>query len=432
MASKLRQRREAGLKRLALVGFGGLLVLLFVVVGVAVGIGDPSIPSGAVAVVEDAPEGTGTITEKELQHGIVQAAAQSQIKPLPKPGDEQYDGLRETALGELLQSIWLQGLAAEMGIEVTPKEIAAELKKLKEQSFGSEKQYQEFLVESHFTQADVVDRVKIQVLSTKIQEQIREETLPPSSGEIQDYYEAAKATQFTTPESRDIRIVVNKSKSKVEEAKAELEKDDSVESWEKVAKKYSSDPATKNKGGLQSGLTEGGVSEPLNAAVFAAEQGELEGPPLKESRGFVIFEVSKIAPEQVQELEAVKSQISGQLEEQAAQQSFNRFLRNWNSLWTSRTFCTAEVAISRCANAPKGNGHSLEANPACFEANPKEPPEACPASITQVKPALPGSVTVLEPEGQQLAQRPRPAGGEEAAVPPEGLELPPEAAPEGK
>jgi parvulin-like peptidyl-prolyl isomerase len=426
VASKQRQRKEAGLKRLALLGFGGLLVLLFLGVGIAEGIGDPSIPSGAVAFVEDAPGDTGTITEKDFRRAIVQAAAASQISPVPKPGDEQYDGLKETALGELLQSIWLKGQAAEMGFTVTPKEAAAELKKLKAQSFESEKQYQEFLKESRFTKADVLDRVELQILSSKVQEAIQEEAPTPSSAEIQDYYEAAKATQFTSPETRDIRIVVNKSKAKVEEAKAALEKDDSVESWEKVAKKYSNDPATKNKGGLQSGVTEGGP-EPLTAEVFAAEQGELKGP-LKESRGFVIFEVSKITKQQVQELEAVEEQISSQLSEEAAQQNFTRFLRNWNSLWTSRTFCTEEVAIARCANF-KGEGRPAEANPACFEADPAEPPEACAAPVTQVQPVVPGSVSVLEPEGQRLPQRPRSAEEESAAAAPEG-ELPAGAVPE--
>ena len=439
MASNQRQSKAAGLKRLVLVGFAALLILLFAGIGIANGIGDPSIPSEAVAVVEDVPGDIGTITEKELDHAIVQAAAESQITPVPKPGDEQYDGLRETALGELLDSIWVQGQAAEMGFETpTPKEVATELEKLKEGSFQSEKQYEEFLKESHYTDEDVDRRVTLQILSQKIQGKIQEEAPTPSSSEIEDYYEVAKASQFTTPESRDIRIVVNKDESKVEEAKAELEKDDSIENWEKVAKKYSTDPATKNKGGLQTGLSEEAVTEPLGAPVFAAEQGEFGGP-LKESRGFVIFEVAKISPQKVQSLEEVESQISAQLTEQLATQNFNAFLRTFESTWASRTFCTSEVAISRCANY-KGDGRPAEANPACYEADPAEPPEACPALVTPNKPAQPGSVTVLEPEGQQLVQRPRPSklvpatpeGTEE--VPLEGAPeaAPEEAAPEGE
>lgn len=422
MASNQQQRRRsAGLKRLALFAFAGLLVLLFVGFAIAQGIGNPSVPSGDVAVIEGAPEGLGTITEGQLRHAIVVAAAAGQVKPVPKPGEEKYEELKKAALGELFESVWIQGLAEEMGISVTKKEIAEELKKVKSQAFKTEKQFQEFLKQSHYTPADVNERIKIQILTKQIQEQLQEEPTVPSSREIEEYYETAKSSQYTTPESRDIRTVLNKDKAKVEEAKAELEKDDSVKSWEKVAKKFSTDPATKGKGGLQEGVSEGGVPEPLNKSVFAAPQGEVEGP-VKDSRGYTVFEVMKITPEKVQSLEEVKSQISSQLEEQASQQSIASFVRGFHGNWISRTFCAAGFTIERCANF-KGEGHPAEADPACYEASPKKPAEACPALVTQVKPAQPGSVSLLSREGQKLAQRPQPAGLK--ALPTEGTELPP-------
>jgi foldase protein PrsA len=409
------------LKRLALFAFAGLLVLLFVGFAIAQGIGNPSVAGGDVAKIEDAPEGLGTISEAQLRHSIVLAAAAGSVKPAPKPGDEKYDELKEAALGELLESVWIQGLGEEMGISVTPKEVAEELKKVETQQFKSKKQFQEFLKQSHFTPADVKERITIQILTKQIQEQIQGEPTVPSSREIEEYYEAAKSSQYTTPESRDIRTVLNKDKAKAEEAKAELEKDDSVKSWEKIAKEFSTDPATKGKGGLQEGVSEGGIPEPLNAAVFAAPQGGVEGP-VKDSRGYVVFEVMKITPEKVQSLEEVKSQISSQLEGQTSQQSLARFVKNFHSTWISRTFCASGFTIERCANF-KGNGRPAEADPACYEANPKKPAEACPAPVTQVKPAQPGSISLLAPEGQKLAQRPQPAGLEAALT--EGTELPP-------
>jgi foldase protein PrsA len=413
--------RSVGQRRLALVGFAALLVLLFVIFAVAEGLGDPSVPSDDVTIVEDAPEGHGTISKAQIDHAIEIAAAGQQIEPVPKPGDEKYDELMKAALGELLDAIWIQGEAEEMGFsEPTPKEVEKELEKLKSQTFKTEKQFQEFLEESHYTEEDVTQRVKLQIFSTEIQNQLKEEAPVPSSDEIDEYYEEAKATQYTTPESRDIRIVVNKDKAKVEEAKDELEKDDSTESWEKVAKRFSTDPATKGKGGLQSSVVEGQGSEPLNGEVYAAEENEVRGP-LKESRGWVVFEVMTINKPKTSELEEVKSQISSQLSEQLSQQAFARFLRNYNSTWTSRTFCADDYEIERCANF-EGDGRSAEADPACYEADPKKPAEACPAPVAQVKPAQPGSVSVLEREGKKLAQRPRPAGEEEA---PEGVELPP-------
>jgi parvulin-like peptidyl-prolyl isomerase len=433
VASNQRQRRgPAGLQRLALLGAAALFVLLFVGFAIAQGIGNPSVPSGDVAVIEDAPEGLGTITEAQLRHSIVIAAASAQVKPVPKPGEKKYEELKETALGELFDAVWIQGQAEEMGFSVTPKEVAAELKKLKSQAFKTEKQYEEFLKESHYTKKDVDQRVKVQILSTDIQKQITEEAGTPSSNEIKDYYEAAKSSQFTTPESRDVRTIGNKDKAKVEEAKARLLKDDSPKSWEKVAKKYSSE-ATKGNGGLQAGLTEGRLPEPLDAAVFAAPQGQVEGP-VKGKANYSVFEVEKITPEKVQSLEEAKSQISTQLAEQAKQQAFASFIRNYSSAWKSRTFCASGFTIERCDNF-KSNGRSAEANPACFEANPKKAPEACPAAVGQIKPAQPGSISPLAPEGQKLAQRPRPAGPEpttpEAGASPLGT-APPTGAPTGE
>jgi foldase protein PrsA len=422
-------RKSAGLQRLALLGFAALLILLFVIFAVAQGIGNPSVSSGDVAVVEDAPDGLSPVSEAQFKHALLQASAQAQEKSLPKPGDKKYEELKKSAIEEILNSIWIQGQAEEMGISVTPKEISKELAKLKKQAFKTEKQYREFLVEAHYTKADVIERVKIQMLSTQIQEQVTEGASQPSKAEIESYYEAAKSSQYTTPESRDIRVIKNKDKAKVEEANAALEKDDSVKSWEKVAKKYSTD-TTKSSGGLQSGVSEETLGEPLGPAVFASEQGEIEGP-LKEEKTYTVFEVMKVTPEKVQSLDEAKPQISTQLAEQAKQQSFAAFVRSYNSRWKSRTFCASDFrrTTEHCSNF-KGNGRPPEANEACYEANPKTPAEACPAPVAQVKPAQPGSISPLTPEGQKLAQRPRTAGLEEVAAP-EGAELPPGVVPGG-
>ena len=408
--------KSVGLQRLALLGFAALFILLFVIFAIAQGIGHPSVPSGDVAVVEDAPDGLSPVSEAQFRHALVQASAEDKVTPVPKPGDDKYEAEQEKALGNVLDAIWIQGQAEEMGISVTPKEIAEELKKLKEKAFKTEQQYKEFLKEAHFTEADVNTRVTIQILSEQIQNQVTEEAPIPSNSEIKNYYEAAKSSQYTTPESRDIRVIKNSDKAKVEAAKAALEKDDSIKSWETVAKKYSTD-TTKSTGGLQSAVTEGSgtLQEPLEAEVFGAEQGELEGP-VQEGKTYTVFEVMKITPEKVQSLDEAKSQISAQLAEQAKQQTFAAFVRNYGSRWQSRTFCASGYVISRCANY-KTSGRPTEADEACFEANPKKAPEACPAPITSIKPAQPGTVSPINREGQKLAQRPRPSGLEEGAAP---------------
>jgi parvulin-like peptidyl-prolyl isomerase len=414
-------KRSAGLQRLALLAFAGLLVILFLIFAIAQGIGNPSVPSGDVAVIEDAPEGLGTVSEEQLKRAVEQAAGQAG-KKLPKPDDPQYDELEKSAFTELLDRIWVQGEAEEMGISFTPEEVTEEFEKRKKESFKTEAEYREFLKQAKFTQAEVNERIEIQMLTEQIQKEASEETATPSDDEIEEYYEAAKATQFTQPETRDVRLVVNKDKKKIDEAAALLEKDNSDESWKKVAKEFSTESATKGKGGLRAGLTEGALPD-LDSAIFSASLAVVEGP-IEGTQGWTIFEVDKVNPAKVQELKEVESQISAQLGEQAQQQASARFIRSYSTKWTSRTFCADDFLIERCANF-ESSGRPTGAPPACYEAEPKGPaPEACPAPVQQVAPAMPGTVSVLTPEGEKLPQRPRPANLE--AAPPTGAPgLPP-------
>lgn len=422
MASKRQEeRKSAGLQRLTLLGFAGLLVLLFLIFAVSQGLGNPSVSSGDVAVVEDAPDGLGTVSEEDLKQAIEQAAGQAGQK-VPKEGTPQYEELEKTAFGEVLDRIWIQGEAADMGISVTEGEVSDELEKLKKQAFKTEAQYQKFLKEANFTQADVDERIEIQMLSERIQKEASEEAATPSDAEVEEYYEAAKDTQFTQPETRDVRLIVNKDRKKIDEAAALLEKDNSDESWKKVAKEFSTESATKGKGGLRTSLTEGALPD-LDSAIFSAPPTVVEGP-IEGAQGWTIFEVDKVNPSKVQSLKEVESQISAQLGEQAQQQASARLIRSYGSKWTSRTFCADDFLIERCANF-EGTGRPASAPPACYEADPKGPaPEACPAPVQQATPALPGTVSVLTPEGEKLPQRPRPSKLE--AAPPTGAPgLPP-------
>jgi parvulin-like peptidyl-prolyl isomerase len=411
----------AGLQRFALVLFGGAFIALFVVIALAEGVGDPSIPDGDVALVKGIPD--GNVSEVELKHAMLQQAASGGLKKLPA-GGAKLEELQKKAMEEILNAIWVRGEAEELGITVTPKQIATELATIKKQNFKTKAAFQKFLKTSHFTREDVTDRVKLQVFGTQIQERIAKKASPPDEGEISDYYEASKA-QYTTKPSRDVRVIVTKDKGKAEEAKVLLSKDDSPASWKKVAAKFSTDPTSKAKGGLQQGLSEETLQEPLKAAVFQNAQGQVVGP-VEFQKSFIVLEVDKLNAEKVQTLDEVKSQIKAQLTQTLAQSVFSDFLNDYQSKWQARTFCADGYVIERCSNYV-GNGHSSTADPACYEANPKKPAKECPAPVAQAKPALPGTVTILKPTGEQLAQRPRPEGLKESGA--EGIPLPEGATP---
>jgi hypothetical protein len=87
-------------RKLGSLALGSLLLVLFVVLGITEGFGHPSVPAGDVALVEDAPEGLGAISEGDFKPALKATAARAQVKPVPKPGEAQYEELKEAALGE--------------------------------------------------------------------------------------------------------------------------------------------------------------------------------------------------------------------------------------------------------------------------------------------------------------------------------------------
>jgi parvulin-like peptidyl-prolyl isomerase len=397
---------------LALILFGALFVLLFIGFAVTQGIGSPGVPSGDVAVVEDLPDDVGEVSQEEFDRAFARQMAEGKLKKEPEPGSKKFEEMKEAALNELLEQIWLQGEAEELDVSVTDKQVEDQLATIKKQEFGSEQAFQKFLKESKFTPEEVNDLVRLQLLSTQIQEAINSRAPKPSKEEVESFYEAEKASQFTTKESRDVRLIINKDKGKVEAAKSELEKDSSPASWKKVAAKYSTDPTSKSKGGLQQGINEELLQGPLKAAIFDSPTGELAGP-VKFQENYVVVEVVKLTPGKEQTLAEAKGQIEQTLGQEKQQEFFSEFVADYQTKWQQRTTCADDYVIKEKCGNYVGDGHPANASPACYEEDPKTPAKECPALVTPTSPALPGSVTEAKPKGEPFPQRPRPEATEE-------------------
>jgi parvulin-like peptidyl-prolyl isomerase len=405
--------------RFGVLVFGVLFVALFLIFAIGQGLGNPSIPSNDIAVVKDAPDTTTVdchgnkselshLTKSQFSCSLKQSAARAGLKTIPKPGSSQYTSLKDSAVGDLLDTVWIQSEAEEQGVTATPKEVATQLAQIKQQNFKTKAEFQQFLKTSGYSKADVDTRVKLQILSQKIEQKVAKNVTPVSDSDVHDYYDAAK-TQFTQPASRDVRVILNKDKAKVEQALALLQKDDSAANWKKVAAKYSTDPASKTNGGLRPGVTQGLLEKPIDGKIFSAPLKQVDGvvhTPL----GYYAYEVEKITPEQTQPFSQVQQQIKQQLDQQNQQNAFQSFVNAYGAKWQSRTFCATGFVTSRCSNFK--TGHPQTAPPTCYEAHPKGGrPDACPAPVQQVQPALPGTVTLINPQGTRLAQRPHPPGG---------------------
>ncbi len=299
-----------------------------------------------VADVEDA----GTISKVEFNHWVTVVSSQPQPgqkkkPPPPKPGSKQYDAVKQQVMQFLVSAKWIEGEAKQRGITATDAEVDRQFKDTKKQSFPNEKAYQRFLKTSGQTEEDLKFRVRLDVISNKIRQQITEKSANVSNQEIKDYYEKNQQ-QFSQPERRDLEIILAKKQADALEAKRRVE---SGEKWSKVAKDLSDDPASKQQGGKLLGVTKGQQDPKLDGAVFAAVEKKIAGP-IKTDAGYYVFRVTKVTKSTKQGLAQSQQGIKQLLVSQKQQKELDKFSTNFRNDWRARTDCAKDYTIADCRN----------------------------------------------------------------------------------
>ena len=318
-------------------------------------------------------------------------------------------------MADLLLSRWVAGEAEDFGIEVTDREIDEELETIIEDQFGGQKQFDRFLEQSRFSPEDARERVQLQLLSQRIQEHVLGVDPPEiPEEEIQDYYDE-NVEQFQTPETRDVRTLLNPDEAEAQDAFDRLSEDDSPESWKKVTKQLSTDEATSDLGGLRQGVAEGQNEPQLDAAIFNAAEGELTGP-ISTDAGFYVLQVDAINQASTQQLDdQTRQQIEQTLASEEQQEAAAAYQEDFLAKWRARTICADDYAIDRCSNAPPppdactgdDEGEEEAVDPTTGEAT-----EGCPAFVPSTQPVSPSDAgnpaAVGKPQGPQGVTTPTP------------------------
>ena len=99
-----------------------------------------------------------------------------------------------------------------MNVKVTDAEVKKSFDEQKKQSFPKDADYKKFLQTSGQTEADILQRVKLDLLSNKIRDKVVKGKDTVSDKAIADFYNKNKA-RFAQPEKRDLRVVLTKDKA---------------------------------------------------------------------------------------------------------------------------------------------------------------------------------------------------------------------------
>lgn len=301
-------------------------------------------PGAPVIVPNDPPEFKSCIAQARKQ---IPTLAKTPAAQLKKDCNQLFQSLSSKVMEFLITSYWYQAEAAKQHISISDAQVQKVLASEKTQQFKTPAEFQTFLTQSGSTLQDILYRVRVLELVKKLRAQHPSKVTP---AQIQTYY-SSHTSQFGTPQSRSIRIVRTNDAKTAAAAKKAL---DSGQSFKVVAKKYSVDTATKNKGGLLVGVTKGQEEQALDTAAFAAPVNKVLGP-IHGTFGYYVFEVTGIKKSTqrtlAQATPLIQQILQGQSQTSAQTAVDNQVKKNW----LSKTKCRSTYAMADCSGykAPK-------------------------------------------------------------------------------
>ena len=221
----------------------------------------------------------------------------------------------------LVQRVQFSQKAEDLDIEVTEKQVDARLKQIKKQYFsGDQKKYEKQLKEQGLTEEQVRRDLRGQLISEKIFAKVTGD-VKVTDQQIEQFYEEKKATQYSQPESRDVRHILVKTKAKADDLEAQLK--DGADFGE-LAKKFSEDTGSKADGGKLT-ISKGQTVAPFDKVAFELKKNAISQPVKTEFGYHIIQALSDKKPATVTPLKEVKESIRQQL----AQTKKNEAMTKW-------------------------------------------------------------------------------------------------------
>jgi foldase protein PrsA len=354
--------------------------------------------------VPDPPDFTECVDAKK-QQPVPPGSQKPTDDQLKDQCQQEFDSLKQQVMQFLISAEWIEQEANARDIEVSDEEVQKQFEDQKNQSFPNEKQYQQFLKTSGQTEEDLLFRVKLDVLSTKVRDEIIDDVDEVSDEDIQTYYDENKE-RFAQPERRDLNVVLTKTEDKANEAKQAIE---SGQSFKDVAKEFSIDEASKSQGGKLPAVAEGQQEKAFDDAIFSAEKGQLTGP-VKTQFGWYVFEVTKVTPASQQSLDDAKETIKSLLRSEREQKALDDFIKEFQDKYSEKTNCADDYVVQECDNAPD----ETSTGPASGGAPQVAPPQGGGAPQGQPVPV---------PQGAPPTGAP-PTGAPPQGAPPQGTPVP--------
>src|SRR5918994_1143430 len=241
-----------------------LLLCALVAIGLAgCGGGDDEVPADAVAVVD------GEEFARQDYDAVISQAKTSyknQKREFPAAGSQEFQTLRNQVVQFLVQREQFEQEAADLGVEVTDKQVDAQ---------------------------------------------------------IEEYYAKNKA-QYSQPESREVRHILVKTKAKADDLYDQLK---NGADFAALAKKHSEDTGSKANGGKLT-ISKGQTVAPFDQTAFLLKKNDISRPVKTEFGFHIIQPIGDVKEAKVTPLKDVKDSIRQQLTQTKKNETMTKWVED--------------------------------------------------------------------------------------------------------
>jgi parvulin-like peptidyl-prolyl isomerase len=281
-----------------------------------------------------------------------------QAAPAGEQSQEKLKELRQRVIDQMIDDRILKQEAKTQKIKVTKRELEDGMKEVKSR-FAGEAEFQAELKKENMTMLQFEKRIEDQLMVMKlIEKEIKAKTPAPSDADIKTLYDQiiakvngknlgleakqeeeigqlAKYFARATAEqvrARHILVSVNKNATQKEKDEA-LKKVKDIQKqlkagadFSEMAKKYSDDPGSKNRGGDLGSFVKGDMVPAFETAAFNAKVGEISEPILTDF-GYHLIKVDEKKASRTVTLEEAKNDLQQYLYQRNAQKRYEDWMK---------------------------------------------------------------------------------------------------------
>jgi parvulin-like peptidyl-prolyl isomerase len=299
----------------------------------ACGGGSDSVPAGAIAVVD------GTEVPKQDLDNFMEWSRKgyaAQKREFPKAGTPEYQNIQTQFVALLVQAEEFRQVADELGVSVSEKDVdKAEADYVKAQFDGKRAAYEKALAAQGLTVEDYrANQIELSVLAQKLFDEVTKDVKVTDEELRQSYIQ--NQSQYSTPESRDVRhiLIAEKTKDgKVDYAASKAKADEIYAQlkggadFASLAKKESADTSSAANGGKYT-MTRGQTVPEFDKVGFELDKGEIS-KPVKTTYGYHVIEaLSDVRKARVTPFDDVKAGLRTQLLQERRNTEMQAWLEN--------------------------------------------------------------------------------------------------------